>query len=558
MKIALAQLNFHIGNFEENTLKILDVISQAKRKGADLVIFSEFSLTGYPPLDLLEREEFIVRCEKAINTIAQKCDSIAAIIGGPARNTLPEGKNLFNAAFFLYEGDVQKTIHKSLLPTYDIFDEYRYFEPNKSFETVHFKGKKIALTICEDLWDEQEFESDFSKGQMYTVSPMEELSKLGPDFVVNIAASPYSYYGETEKREVFIRKARKYRVPVFVINQIGGQTELIFEGGSMAISPDGFVLKRLPFFKEAVGYIELDEVFRKPGKEDDPDTVPIIRNIHDALVMGIRDYFSKMNFSKAILGVSGGIDSAVSLALAVKALGRNDVLALLMPSQYSSDHSITDSITLAGNLAVSYKILSIRENMDAFDKVLKPHFKGLPEDITEENIQARIRAVLLMAFSNKLDYILLNTSNKSEAAVGYGTLYGDMSGGLSVLGDVYKTDVYNLARFINRETEVIPPHIIDKPPSAELKPDQKDSDALPDYDVLDQILYRFIELQRSPEKIIKDGFDAGMVKKVIGLINTSEYKRYQAPPILRISSKAFGSGRRLPLVARYDFMFGSE
>jgi len=551
MKIGLAQLNFHVGNFEDNTAKIIRVLEEGKKVRADLMVFPELSVCGYPPMDLLEREDFIQKCEQFILQIAGHCQDISAIIGGPERNPNREGKNLYNAAYFLSQGKVSKTIHKSLLPTYDIFDEYRYFEPNSSFELLDFQGKKIALTICEDLWDQQEFETDFGKGHLYTMSPMEELSKHHPDVIINIAASPYSYHREVEKKEIFTSKARTYQLPLFMVNQIGGQTELIFEGGSLVVDQSGQIVDQLSFFQESVRYYELDDLKNDGGREDEED---LIQHVHKALVLGVKDYFCKLGFTRATLGLSGGIDSAVSLAIASQALQPKNLTALLLPSQFSSEHSIDDSVKLAENLGISYEIISIQSIVDAFTKTLRPFFKDHPEDITEENIQARVRAVLLMAFCNKFGYILLNTSNKSEAAVGYSTLYGDMAGGLSILGDVYKTDVYNLARFINNEREIIPEHIINKPPSAELKPDQKDTDSLPDYALLDQILYRFIELQRSPEKIIKEGFSPELVRQIIQLINANEYKRYQAPPIIRISSKAFGSGRRMPLVARYDFL----
>ena len=554
MKIGLAQLNFHIGNFEENSNKIIDAIEIAKEQKVDLILFSELSVSGYPPLDLLEREEFISKSYETVLKIAEHCDAIAAVVGGAVKNPNKEGKNLFNAGFFLYNRKIQQVVHKSLLPTYDIFDEYRYFEPNKDFEIIEFKGKRLALTICEDLWDQQEFESNFGKTQLYTISPMDELSKLEPDLILNIAASPYSYLRETVKKQIFIGKALKYKLPVFYVNQIAAQAELIFEGGSMVINPEGIVYDELSFFEEEIRFYELDDVMSKEPLGEDKLESTIIENIHNALILGIKDYFSKMNFSKATLGLSGGIDSAVSLVLAVRAIGAENIKVLLLPSKYSTDHSISDSEKLAMNLGVEYEIIRINDIVDGFKSALDPIFLNLPEDVTEENIQARIRSVLLMALSNKLGYILLNTSNKSEAAVGYGTLYGDMSGGLSVLGDVYKTDVYNLAKYINQDKNIIPCNIINKAPSAELKPEQKDSDSLPDYSVLDQILYRYLELQRTRMSIIQEGFDAEIVEEVIRLINANEYKRYQAPPILRISSKAFGLGRRMPLVANYQFL----
>ena len=506
MIIGIAQLNYHIGNFDKNISKIISAIDEAKQYGADLVLFSELSISGYPPMDLLEREGFLNKCYEGIKQIASHCDTIAAIVGGPLKNPDLEGKNLFNAAFFLYEGEVKEIVNKSLLPTYDIFDEDRYFEPNKVFNVIHFKGKKLALTICEDLWDQQEFETDFGKNHIYNTSPMDELAKFNPDVILNIAASPYSYLNESSKKEIFLSKARTYKLPLFSVNQMAAQTELIFEGGSMVINQQGEIYDELPFFKEDIRFYDLDRVLNHEALGAESEETSVIEHIHNALVLGVKDYFSKMNFKKATLGLSGGIDSAVCLVLAARALRPENIKVLLMPSEYSSKGSISDSVKLAENLGVAYEIIPINDIVQSFKIALNPSFGDLPEDVTEENLQARIRSVLLMAHSNKFSYILLNTSNKSEAAVGYTTLYGDMSGGLSPLGDVYKTDVYNLARYINQDHDVIPCDIISKPPSAELKPDQKDSDSLPEYSVLDQILFRYIELQRLSDNIIEDGF----------------------------------------------------
>ncbi len=550
MKITLAQLNYHIGNFKANKAKIIHTLEEARERGSDLVIFSELTVSGYPPLDLLERKEFIDACLRTVDEIAPHCRDIAAIVGSPSLNTHPEGKNLFNSAFFLHEGKVQDVIHKSLLPTYDIFDEYRHFEPNADFHTLSFKGKKIALTICEDLWDEQPIEMEFGKSRLYTLSPMQELAKEDPDLIINIAASPFAYNRIAAKREVFTGKAKSYGLPVFFVNQVGAQTELIFEGGSLVVNPGGEIVGEMKRFGEDVRDFLLEEVSgAEEIKISDPEDY--IPEIHEALVLGLKDFFGKMGFTDAILGLSGGIDSAVSIVLAKEALGAEHVHALLLPSQFSSGHSVSDAEQLAQNLGTPYHIIPIKTAYDEFEKLLHPYFKDLPFDVTEENLQARIRAVLLMAFSNKFGYILLNTSNKSEAAVGYGTLYGDMSGGISVLGDIYKSDVYKLAHYINREQEVIPANILIKPPSAELAPGQKDSDSLPEYSRLDRILYHYIELQTPVEEIIEKGYDEETVLRTIRLVNNSEYKRYQAPPILRISSKAFGAGRRMPLVARY-------
>jgi len=550
MKIAIAQLNPHIGNFEKNITAITNKIKEAKEKNADLVIFPEFSVPGYPPLDLLERKSFIDRCKQAVIEIAKQCNNIAAIVGSPSLNPAKTGKNLLNTAYLLSEGQIIFSVNKTLLPTYDIFDEYRHFESNTKFNIVNFKGKKIAITICEDLWDQQPSENDFERNSIYNISPIKELSLQNPDFIINIAASPFTYSGIETKRNIFTSQAKKFNTPIIFVNQVGAQTELIFEGGSLVVNPEGKIVEQLKYFEEDFKIIDSEEIITR-------SPLPIIKNnitehIYHALVMGLHDYFNKMNFGKAILGLSGGIDSAVSLAIASEALGRKNIKAILLPSRYSSEHSITDAVSLADNLQIDYNIVPIEPMFKDFKQSLEPLFRNLPDNTTEENIQARIRGVLLMAVSNKFGHILLNTSNKSEAAVGYGTLYGDMTGGLSVLGDVFKSEVYRLAHFINRNKEIIPENTISKPPSAELKQNQKDTDSLPDYEILDRILFLYIEKQISPDEITKKGFDKKLVRKIIHLVDLSEYKRYQAPPILRISAKAFGAGRRIPLVARYN------
>ncbi len=550
MKISVAQLNYHIGNFAGNQELICSSIQKAKEEGSDLIIFSELCVPGYPPLDLLDRYDFIEKCNRTVTEIAKECTGIAAIVGSPTINKNKEGKKLYNSALLLSEGKVIFCANKALLPTYDIFDEYRYFEPEKKFSVVQFKDKKLAITICEDLWDEQPFDNEFEKARLYTVSPMEELAKQNPDIIINISASPFSYTKTEIRENIFRSKGKKYGIPVISVNQTGANTELIFDGASIIVNQKGDVYERLPFFKEAVETFSFDDIVsgKVVRKEEKSDPVELI---HNALVCGIRDYFSKTGLKSCIIGLSGGIDSAICLCLAAEALGNENIRALLMPSRYSSDHSITDAVALSDKLKVKYDIISIEEPFSSFERVLNPVFEGRSRDVTEENIQARVRAVMLMAVSNKFGNILLNTSNKSEAAVGYGTLYGDMAGGLSVIGDVYKTDIYKLADFINRNSEIIPENIITKLPSAELRPDQFDSDSLPDYAILDSILYQYIELQKPAERIILDGSDRETVLKVIHLINFNEYKRYQAPPVLRISSKAFGTGRRMPLVAKY-------
>ena len=555
MKIALAQLNYHIGNFELNTSLMIEAIEKAKSKKADIVIFSELSVCGYPPQDLLEQKEFIFACKNSALQIAKVCEDIAVVIGLPTVNESPKGKKLFNSAYFIYDKKIQSVHHKTLLPTYDIFDEYRYFEPNTNFTLAEYKNRKIAITICEDLWHDQPVENSFAKNKLYTNAPLAELKKLNPDFVINISASPFSYTQEEVRKNVLSSNAIKYNLPIIYVNQIGAQTELIFDGASQIVNKDGKTVLSLKSFEEDIYIYDMNNLETDDLKRiDSTNTVlktSYISKIHDALILGIRDYFAKMNFKTATLGLSGGIDSAVTLVLAVKALGRENVRVLLMPSKYSSDHSIKDAVDLANNLGIKYDKINIENIVSNFESSLSEIFTGLKADITEENIQARIRGTLLMALSNKFGNILLNTSNKSEAAVGYGTLYGDMNGGLSVLGDVYKTDVFKLSNFINREKEVIPKNTITKPPSAELRPDQKDSDSLPDYDVLDAVLYEYIELKKSFEEIVEKGFEPNLVKKIIRMVNMNEYKRFQTPPILRISSKAFGMGRRMPLVAKY-------
>ena len=550
MRFSVAQLNYHIGNFESNKGKIVDAIKKAKDEKSDLIIFSELSIPGYPPCDLLDRYDFVEKCSLTVNEIAKECTGITAVVGSPTINTNPEGKKLFNSALVLSEGKIFFSVNKALLPTYDIFDEYRYFQPDRNFTVFPFKGFRIAITICEDIWDEQPFENEFEKKRLYTVSPMDELAKQYPDFIINISASPFSYTRIDAKTSVFTNKAAKHGIPLISSNQTGANTELIFDGASMIINGKGEICHRFPFFEEEVRTFTYEEIFSpdyvKTEKIDNH-----VGLIHKALITGIRDYFTKTGIKKAVLGLSGGIDSALVLCLAEEALGNENVRALLMPSRYSSEHSVSDSVTLAEKLKIQYDIISIEKPFKAFEEDLAPLFKGKSPDVTEENIQARIRAILLMAVANKFGCILLNTSNKSEAAVGYGTLYGDMAGGLSVIGDVYKSDIYRLADFINRNEEIIPQNIIKKLPSAELRPNQFDTDSLPEYKILDSILYQYIDLQKPPDRIRGEGITGDLVSRVIKLINCNEFKRYQAPPILRISSKSFGQGRIMPLVAKY-------
>jgi NAD+ synthase (glutamine-hydrolysing) len=556
MRIAISQLNFRIADFEGNLKLMTDAVEQAEKDSVDLIVFSELSVCGYPPLDFLEQRDFIDRCDDSIRRLAAYTRKVAVIAGSPVINPNEKGKKLYNAAYLLADGGISAVRHKTLLPTYDIFDEYRYFEPNTEFNVIDFKGLRIALTICEDIWDDQPVENTFSRSRLYTVSPMDHLILQHPDIMINISASPFAANKLYAREEVLRQNSAKYGIPIFYCNQVGAHTELIFDGSSMVIDRQGRVADRFDPFTEGTRIYAVENLLNPPDTgaiETDNNLGEEYRveMIHNALVFGIKDYFSKMGFKRAVLGLSGGMDSALTLVIAVEALGAENVLPVLMPSRFSSDHSITDSVELAGHLGVEWCRIPVDPMMDAFLERLKPEFGGKGEDVTEENLQARIRGVILMALANKQNRILLNTSNKSEAAVGYATLYGDMNGGLSVLGDVYKTDVYAVARFVNRSREVIPHNIYIKAPSAELRPGQKDSDSLPEYDVLDPILYRYIELKETVAVITGAGFPVEVVEKVISLVNRSEYKRFQSPPILRVSSKAFGMGRRMPLVARY-------
>ncbi|MBN8676889.1 MAG: NAD+ synthase [Chitinophagales bacterium] len=550
MRIALSQLNLHIGNFEGNLAKMLSAVEAAKAQNADLICFPELAVCGYPPRDFLEFDDFIKRCQASIEALCEVSHDLAIVVGAPTRNPVLAGKDLYNSAYFLYQGSIQAVQHKALLPTYDIFDEYRYFEPATEFKTVSFKGKKIAISICEDIWNLG------NENPLYTICPLDEMMPEKPDFILNISASPFNYAHANTRIHTVKANVNQYKIPMFYTNMVGGQTDVIFDGGSLVVSPDGMVFDEMPYFEECLKVYELDEVMKGGRQQEQPKDK--IRLIHDALVLGIRDYFQKLGFSKAILGLSGGIDSAVTAVLATEALGHDNVRVLLMPSQFSSDHSVKDAKDLAENLGIHYDIVAIKPMYDAFEVALHQQFEGLAFNVTEENIQARVRGTLLMAMSNKFGNILLNTTNKSEMSVGYGTLYGDMCGGLAVLGDVYKTEIYELVKYINsypigkqQMVGVIPQNSIVKPPSAELRPGQKDTDSLPPYEVLDPLLYQYIECRKGPSELIEMGFEEALVKRVLRMVNINEFKREQAAPVIRVSSKAFGMGRRLPIVGKY-------
>jgi NAD+ synthase (glutamine-hydrolysing) len=569
MKVFLSQQNLRIGDFEENLRKITASIREAEQAGADLVVFTELCICGYPPRDFLEFEDFIRKCEHSIERLLPLSKRVGVIVGCPARNPQPLGKDLFNAAWLLHEGEVKSVVHKTLLPNYDVFDEYRYFEPAYSWGVVPFKGHRIALTICEDIWN-------LGDNPLYRVCPMDRLMEQRPDLMVNISASPFDYDHDVDRKEVIRLNVVKYGLPMLYCNAVGAQTEIVFDGGSLVFDSSGRIVHELASFEEDSLLVDtselstdasgtrvieavplLEEDMRVARVKDPERIIPYLTSsenmgqIRSALVMGIRDYFHKMGFSKAILGSSGGVDSAVTLALACEALGPERVRAVLMPSPFSSQHSVDDAVRLSRNLGNPYDIIPIGELYEGFLKTLAPLFGDLPFGVAEENIQSRVRGNLLMAVANKFGYILLNTSNKSELATGYGTLYGDMAGGLSVLGDVYKTQVYALARLLNLQGEVIPQSILLKAPSAELSPGQKDSDRLPEYELLDKVLYQYIEKRQGPQEIVGMGMEEALVRRVLGMVDANEYKRNQFCPIIRVSSKAFGMGRRMPIVGRY-------
>lgn len=558
MNIRLAQQNYHIGDFEKNTEKIIQAIEAAKVDGVDLIVFSELSICGYPSRDFFEFEDYLQRGYDSLQKIKAHADTIAVFVGAPARNLNEKGKRLYNTAFFLYEREIKAEVHKTLIPTYDVFDEGRFFEPASSWNVVSFKGKKIAVTICEDIWN-------LGDNPLYTICPMDELMSQQPDFMVNLSASPFDYSHANARKANIKANVQKYGIPMFYCNTVGSQTEIVFDGGSIVMDAQANIVRELPYFEEAYETIVLQEngniggnILTPSEKVSNQEGIPPtlepelnIASIYDALVMGIRDYFTKMNFKQAIIGSSGGIDSAVTIALASAALGAENVRCVLMPSPYSTDHSVNDAVALSKNLGNPYDIIHIKDIYESFLKELKPIFEDRPFSVAEENIQSRTRGNLLMAIANKLNYILLNTSNKSELSTGYGTLYGDMAGGLGVLGDCYKLQVYALAHYINKDKAIIPENILTKAPSAELRPNQKDSDSLPDYSVLDQLLYQYIEHKLGPNEIKDLGFDAELVDKTLRMVNRNEYKRNQFCPIIRVSPKAFGVGRRIPIVGKY-------
>ncbi len=574
MKIALVQLNYHVGNIEENVTKIKHGIKEAKSKGADLAIFAELAICGYPPKDLLLQNGFVKKCEDAAASIARECKGITAIVGGPSHNPAANGRPIFNSAFFLADGKIKTIIHKSLLPFYDVFDEYRYFEPGRDNKLISFKGNKLAITICEDIWNQC---PDSDNRYTHRRFPLKEMKAGKADYIINISASPFSYIHWEERRKVACSVAKEYKAPLFYVNNIGTNTDLTFDGSSFVVDKDGTPVSELASFKEDMAIIQVkgkkiiaaQRLISNTPKESqkslklkkgnsvwycssDTDDNRITNSVYQALILGIRDYFHKNNLQKAVLGLSGGMDSALVLALAVEALGKENVTSVVLPSQFSSDETMNDAMQILKNTESPYEILSIEPGVEAVNESLSKAFKGLKPDITEENIQARMRGLFIMAVSNKTGALMLNTSNKSELATGYGTLYGDMGGALSVSGDLYKTQVYRIAEYVNElHPGLIPKNILKKAPTAELRHHQKDSDSLPEYDILDKILVQYIEQHKSAAEIKVKGATKELVIKVVNMVNKAEFKRQQFCPILRVSPKSFGTGRRMPIVAKF-------
>ena len=530
MKITLAQINFIVGDIEGNKEKIIAAAQQAK--GSSLVVFSELSLCGFSPLNMLTYSDFIDRCERAIDEISERCQETPLLIGAPVRNTSGKGKPLFNAAVFLHQGKRQIFKKKNVNST--------YFEPSDEDNILQLGCMKVAVTIGEDLYN-------IGDDEHLMVNRVDDF-KEKPEIIVNLAADRFDYQRAAKRKEILRMTALKHEIPLVYVNQVGANANLIYDGGSMVFGYNGYIVKSLPFFQEDVATFDC-ELFISMKKEDDQVIPEKMELIHDALVLGIRDFFHKQGFKKAILGLSGGLDSALVIALAAKAIGAENVLGILMPSQFSSDHSVSDAIASAENLGCPYHIVPIKPAFDTFDEMLKPIFNDMPFDVTEENIQARSRGLIVMAISNKFGNILLNTSNKSEASVGYGTLYGDLCGSLSVIGDIYKTEAFELCRYINRDKEIIPWHTINKPPSAELRPNQQDTDSLPDYPVLDTILYQHIECNKSAGEIIAQGYDEAVVNKVVRMVFRNDFKRFQIAPALAVSPKPYAM-REMPIVKK--------
>ena len=544
MKVALIQINPIIGDIKGNSLKIIDRINSARQLGVDLAIFSELTVTGYPPRDLLHKPKFIQDNLSAIENIATHCQDIAALVGYVSVHTGEIGKELHNSAGLLKNGTLSNTYFKRLLPTYDVFDEARYFHSGNECQIVEFGGHKLGLTICEDIWRTVEC----SDKQLYDCDPFADLAKAGADMIINMSSSPFVSGKHQFRRKLFGSQCQRYGLPLFYVNQVGGNDELIFDGASCIFDKNGQLISQALSFEEDMLIVDTTDTLNA-RVERVPDG---IESVYNALVLGLRDYVNKCRFESVVLGLSGGIDSAVTAALAVEALGKSRVLGIALPSRFSSGHSLQDAEDLAKNLDIEFQVIPIESAHKAMEETMSIVFDGTSSGIAEENIQARIRGNILMAMSNKFGHLLLTTGNKSELAVGYCTMYGDMCGGLAVISDVPKMMVYELASYINRNKELVPQSTITKPPSAELRPDQTDQDSLPEYSDLDTILHRYVEKELSVDEIVQLGYNKETVEKVVRLIDRNEYKRKQAAPGLKVTSRAFGTGRRMPIAQGYQ------
>jgi len=549
VKIALAQINPTVGDFTGNIAKILSASQRAAGSGARLTIFSELAICGYPPADLLDKPSFLARCASAVDELRQATATLptAVLVGTALAAPAGSGKHAVNAAILLDKGHVLIEQHKMLLPFYDVFDEQRYFAPATSQRVIEFEGERVAITICEDAWNDK----NFWPQRLYPVDPIEDLMRQKPTLLLNISASPF-WHGKIEtRRQMLAAIAKRHKIPVFLCNQVGGNDSLVFDGSSFGMAPDGTMLAEAASFREDIVMAESSTHCGRPSTLPENDADEETQAAYEALILGTRDYVLKTGFHKVLIALSGGIDSALVAAIAVEALGPENVLCVGMPSQYSSTGSIEDSRRLAANLGVRFEIVPIESLYREFTTALEPLFAGTKPDLTEENLQSRIRANLMMALSNKFSSLVLTTGNKSEMAVGYCTLYGDMVGALAVIGDLVKTRVYALSRWVNRNGEIIPKAILTKAPSAELRPDQKDTDSLPPYEVLDPILEAYVERYETTAQIVAAyGFPPAVVEHVVHLVERTEYKRQQAAPVLKVTSKSFGMGRRFPIAAR--------
>lgn len=542
MKICLCQINSLIGDIDGNKEKIIFNYRKAVEYGAELAVFPELCLPGYPPLDFVEKQEFRDRLKSAVLEIASVTGDTGIIFGSITENRSMIGCDIYNSAILACCGEVKFTQNKMLLPNYDVFDEARYFECAKSNPVFEFRGMRLGISICEDIWNDPEY----WKRRRYEANPVRNLVESGAQILINISASPYSYGRRSERKLMLSSLSREYGLPLVYACAAGAQTDLIFDGSSMCFSSSGELLKLGRAYAEDLVLFDTDEI--SPEIPDDCVESEFSEEIYKALIFGIKEYMAKTGFRQVLLGLSGGIDSAIVALLATRAIGAENVHTYFMPSKYSSKGSIDDSVKLVKKLGISSGVIEIQPLVDEANRTLKPHFQGFSADVTEENLQSRIRGLCLMALSNKFNYLLLTTGNKSEMAVGYATLYGDMNGALAVIADLYKTDVYRLAEYINREGEIIPYEIIKKAPSAELRPDQKDEDSLPPYDLLDSILRMYLEENKEFVEISRIIGDGPLVEKILRLVDLNEFKRKQAAPALRVSSKAFGYGRRFPIV----------